>query len=123
MTSTTSTSSTLTPFDAFRTILDVELNAYTASITEGDVGPTSLMLCFGDSDELDGWIRLDCYIEDGTDTLRIDWKVRRQACQTAVQALKLDLLYEDLAEAVYAASFYSAPTTSKTAYSESIVGQ
>ncbi len=116
----TSTSSTLTPFEAFRTLLDVELNAYTAYITEGDEGSTSLMLCFGDSDELDGWIRLDCYIEDGTDTLRIDWRVRRQACQTAVQALKLDLLYEELAEAIYAASFYSE---AKTTYSESIVGQ
>lgn len=119
----TSTTSTLTPFEAFRTILDSELDAFTAFITEGDEGPTSLMLCFGDSDELDGWIRLDCDIEDGTDMLRIDWKVRRHSCQTAVQALKLDLLYEELAEAVYAASFYSQPTKSHTTYSESVVGQ
>lgn len=119
MTSTTSTSSTLTPFDAFKAILDIQLEAYCDYITEGDEGDSSMMLAFGDADHYEGWLRLD--IEDG-DRVMIDWKMRKYSEQSEGQRDELIALFQKLNSAVIFAAHHSDCQFDVT-YAENVVGQ
>lgn len=119
MTSTSSTSSTLTPFDAFKAILDIQLEPYGDYITEGDEGDSSMMLAFGDSEYYDGWLRLD--IEDG-DRVTIDWKMRKHSEQSEGQRDDLIDLFQKLNSAVIFAAHHSDCQFDVT-YAENVVGE
>ena len=119
MTSTTSTSSTLTPFDAFKAILDIQLEPYSDYWGDCANGGSSLMLAFGDDNHYNGWLTLD--IEDG-DRVTIDYKMHKYSEQSEGQRDELIALFQKLNSAVIFAAHHSDCQFDVT-YAENVVGQ